>query len=417
MIEITNKEKCCGCSACCQVCPKRCIRMIQDNEGFLYPSVDTTLCINCGLCEKSCPIINNRQGGNPKELIAAINKDEKIRKESSSGGVFSHLAYNVIKQGGVIFAARFDDNWQVVIDSTDSLEEINRFRGSKYVQASVGNNYARCKSLLDEGRYVMFCGTPCQISGLLYFLHKTYPNLLTVDFVCHGVPSPLVWSKYIDELQNLIKLHKTNIFTFTTTYHNGTLSLKSPYRENYYMKAFLSNLTLRPSCYACPVKCGSSGSDITIADFWGIENVEPSMDDDKGTSLVVINSDKGKCAFELDGLKQKAIKIDALASNKAYSISSKLHPQRKEFFKNLDKGWSLSKSLNLIFRPPFKQQVKANVKKLISQLLSDKKYKSISNGEKEMLKSKSLLLSDVSFRDKQNGWRNYQLRLDFKPQD
>ena len=199
MITITDKSKCCGCNACVQACPKQCIEMHEDDEGFLYPRVDTTRCIDCGKCEKVCPVINQAEPHRPIKVYAAINPDEEIRRQSSSGGIFTLLAEQTIKEGGVVFGARFDESWQVTHDYTESIEGLASLRGSKYVQSCIGDTFLKAEAFLKQGRKVLFTGTPCQISGLKKYLHKEYENLLTVDFVCHGVPSPLIWQKYLSE--------------------------------------------------------------------------------------------------------------------------------------------------------------------------------------------------------------------------
>ena len=200
MIHIEEKSKCCGCNACVQRCPKHCIAMREDEEGFLYPIIDESSCINCGLCEKVCPVLNQGEERKPLKVYAAKNRNEEIRMQSSSGGIFTLLAEQIIQEGGVVFGARFDENWDVIHDYTETIDGLASFRGSKYVQSRVGETYKQAESFLKQGRKVMFAGTPCQISGLKLFLCKDYENLLTVDFICHGVPSPGVWRKYLEEL-------------------------------------------------------------------------------------------------------------------------------------------------------------------------------------------------------------------------
>ena len=198
MIAIKEKHNCCGCSACVQVCPKQCIRMYADNEGFLYPQVNSTICIDCGLCEKVCPVINQNKPNVPLSVYAAKNINEEVRIKSSSGGIFTLLAEQIISEGGVVFGARFNENWEVVHDYTETIDGLESFRGSKYVQSSISDNFKVAKQFLKEGRKVLFSGTPCQIAGLKKFLQKEYENLLTMEVVCHGVPSPMVWRDYID---------------------------------------------------------------------------------------------------------------------------------------------------------------------------------------------------------------------------
>lgn len=197
MIDILDKQKCCGCSACMQRCPKQCIAMQEDSEGFCYPIVDRNACIACGLCEKVCPMLNPYKARKPLEVHAAINRDEQIRRESSSGGIFTLLAEQTIRKGGVVFGARFDGNWEVRHDWCENIEGLGQFRGSKYVQSRIGACYRQAEIFLKSGRSVLFSGTSCQIAGLHRFLGKSYDNLLSVDVICHGVPSPLVWLSLI----------------------------------------------------------------------------------------------------------------------------------------------------------------------------------------------------------------------------
>lgn len=201
MISIKDKQDCCGCGACAARCPKQCITLQRDSEGFLYPQVDAQLCIECGLCEKVCPVLHQApKEQHPRQTLAAVNRDESVRETSSSGGVFTLLAEKVLARGGVVFGARYDEQWQVVIDYTESIEGLAAFRGSKYVQARTADTFKQCEAFLKAGRQVLYSGTPCQIAGLHRFLRKSYPNLLAVDFICHGTPSPKVWSKYLDEV-------------------------------------------------------------------------------------------------------------------------------------------------------------------------------------------------------------------------
>ena len=326
MIKIQEKNRCCGCSACVQRCPKQCIQLKEDSEGFLYPEVDQSLCIDCGLCEKVCPFLHVDTPVQVLDVWAVKNRDESERLRSSSGGVFIALAKEVIRENGVVFGAVFDEKWEVKHIHAVTLDEVYPMMGSKYLQSRIGNVYKEAESYLKQGRKVLFTGTPCQLAGLRKYLRKDYPNLLAVDFLCHGVPSPKVWRKYLDEVttrqgggKNSVLSHHSNgkvkiqsidfrskssgwkRYSFALTLSEAvadgkqnTVLLSSVFYENPYMQAFLSDLSLRPSCYACPVKAGKSRSDITIADFWGIEDVLPEFDDDRGVSLIVDFSGKGK---------------------------------------------------------------------------------------------------------------------------
>ena len=200
MIHLTDPSMCCGCSACVQRCPHSCITMQADADGFEYPVLDLARCVDCHLCETVCPVINKQDIRMPISVFSAKHKSESVRLNSSSGGVFSLLAQIVLDNNGVVFGARFDQQWNVVHDSIDSKEHLHYLRGSKYVQSHIGNCFIEAERLLNEGRLVMFTGTPCQIAGLNDYLDKSYENLISVDIVCHGVPSPKLWQDYISSL-------------------------------------------------------------------------------------------------------------------------------------------------------------------------------------------------------------------------
>lgn len=348
MIQINEKENCCGCSACASICPKHCITMKDDIEGFLYPKVDDEECVNCHLCEKVCNELHPFEKREPRQVLAAINKNEKVRLKSSSGGIFYVLAENVVRENGVVFGARFDENWQVVIDFTENVKGIESFMGSKYVQSRIANAYKDVRRFLTDGRKVLFSGTPCQVAGLHKFLRKSYDNLLTVDFVCHGTPSPKVWKMYLNEVtkegqcisgiefRNKNKGWKNFCFNLKYKEGNDTISKLSSFSENHYMKAFLQDIILRPSCYNCKAKGCSSQSDITIADFWGVNTIFPEMDDDKGTGLVFVNTDKGMTLLDFTQFDVKETTYERVKSlNPACYCSSKIHPKRKLFFHKL----------------------------------------------------------------------------------
>ncbi len=199
MITISEKKDCCGCNACVQRCPKQCVTMHEDSEGFLYPKVDESLCIDCSLCEKVCPVINQGVERKPLEVYAAKNPNAEIRMQSSSGGIFTMLAERTIDNGGVVFGAAFNEDWEVEHKSAETKEDLAAFRGSKYVQSRIGETFKQTESFIKEGREVLFSGTPCQIAALKLFLRKEYQNLITVDFICHGVPSPGVFKTYLNE--------------------------------------------------------------------------------------------------------------------------------------------------------------------------------------------------------------------------
>lgn len=314
MITINNKHNCCGCSACAQVCPKQCISFEEDEQGFRYPLVDKAICVDCGLCEKVCPVLNAGEPRQPLAVYAAINPNEEIRKESSSGGVFTMLAESILDEGGVVFGARFNEQWEVVHAYTESKEGLAPFRGSKYVQSRVGETYRQTKVFLQQGRKVMYTGTPCQIAGLKRYLGKEYDQLLTVDVVCHGVPSPLVWRDYLRDItsDNLPQIASINFRDKSTGWKDYSVKISrkkgkdyvnESFRQNLFMQVFLKDLCLRPSCANCAAKSGKSGSDLTIADYWGMEDSD--WDDNKGTSLVLVHSSQGQQSMDACGVSKK----------------------------------------------------------------------------------------------------------------
>lgn len=306
MINITDKHSCCGCSACAQRCPKQSITMQEDEEGFLYPHVDDSTCIDCCLCEKVCPCLNHSDPHEPIVSYAAKNTDKDVRDTSSSGGIFTPIAECIIAGGGVVYGARFNDQWEVQHAKAETKEELSAFRRSKYVQSYIGSTYKEIEKLLKEGRDVLFSGTPCQVAGLRNFLRKEYDNLITLDIICHGVPSPKIWREYVGQLPTegvrdiLFKDKSTGWrgYSFTLKDSKGNTLFTERASKNKYLTAFGRNLTLRPSCFNCPAKAGRSLSDITLADFWGVEKIHPKMDDNKGTSIVLCNTDKGKMLIE-----------------------------------------------------------------------------------------------------------------------
>jgi len=357
MIAIKEKSACCGCAACVQVCPQQCITMQEDEEGFLYPHVDTVKCIDCGLCENVCPVLHQNSPRKPLDVYATKNKNEQIRKESSSGGLFTLIAESIIKQGGVVFGAKFNDKWEVVHAYSETIEGLEPFRQSKYVQSVIGESFKQVQTFLKEGRKVLFSGVPCQIAGLKLYLRREYEKLLTVDIVCHGVPSPLVWQNYLGEsLHQLVPKKQTSRAAITAinfrnkdhgwkTYHfvlkgfSGTkkIEINQSNSQNIFMKGFIKNLYLRPSCYACPAKSFKSGSDITLGDFWGIANFLPGEDDDKGTSLVAINTKKGEASYAK--LTLSAVKTTyaiALSGNPSLESSVLASKNRDLFYKNAE---------------------------------------------------------------------------------
>lgn len=404
MIEIVEKKDCCGCGACEQRCPKQCITMQEDHEGFLYPSVDLATCNDCGLCEKVCPVLHQGEPRKPLHVYAAKNKNEQIRKESSSGGIFTLLAEAILAEGGVIFGARFNDKWEVIHDYIETIEGLSNFRGSKYVQSKVGETFKQTEIFLKEGRKVLYSGTPCQVAGLKRYLRKEYDNLLAVDFVCHGVPSPKVFRLYLEEIINkLAQKGKNSVSSLLSSpvitsisfrdkscgwkkygfvlrlsdpiqgTDKNTVSFSETIGKNIFMRGFLHDLYLRPSCHACPSKTFKSGSDITIADFWGIAKYHPEFDDDKGTSLILSNTITG--ADSLSKLNFDFIDTiyeQALSGNASMEKSVTKHKNRDEFFAEVRSG-SVVGTIIKYTKPTTKQRLRRYILYIPIKILSKTK--------------------------------------------
>lgn len=344
MIEIRDKYTCCGCHACFQSCPVKAITMVFDEEGFLYPEVNNKKCINCNKCEQVCPEIIQKKTLPVIKTYAAYRKSFKKRLDSASGGIFAVIAEFVIKNNGVVFGAAFDDEWNLKHCAIQSLDKLINLQGSKYLQSTIGTAFQETEKYLNLGKMVLFSGTPCQIQGLRKYLKKDYPKLITVDLICHGVPSPKVWEQYIAEISKGRRLEKFQprdksngivdaplIFLFS----NGE-SITEKYSENLYIKGFIEDFYLRPSCYKCKFKGSERCSDLTLGDFWGIEKIEPRFADQYGISAVMLHTDKADKIFNL--IKHELIitssTVEQVAiENPSLMFSVYEKTKRKEFFK------------------------------------------------------------------------------------
>lgn len=344
---LDNPSKCTGCYACVSACPKSAITMVRNSEGFEYPRIDKEKCIECGLCREMCPSEKKREAAKIISAKAVVNKDSEIIKNSSSGGVFNALAEHTLNRSGVVFGAGYNENFTVVHKYTETIEGVNELMGSKYVQSRIGNAFTEAQAMLNQGKEVLFVGTPCQISGLKAFLKKDYDNLVTVDFICHGVPSPTVWEKYIDNLEKRNGSAVKAVSFRSKEKGWGNYSLKVDFDNgetfsqlgsvNAYTHAFQQNLILRPSCYACTNK-SARASDITLADFWGIKSILPEWHSEEGTSLVLTHTEKGEKLFsELSQIKMTEVTVEqGLANNPSYKSSAIENINRKLFFKKIN---------------------------------------------------------------------------------
>lgn len=305
-----RKEDCCGCTACYNVCPKEAIKIEPDREGFLYPKIDQSLCIDCQLCKKVCPVINEKSLKNKIEgdFYLSKHKSEDTLKNSTSGGAFTAISDIFLKEEGIICGVDFDDNFCIVHEMTETKEGRDRFRFSKYVQSKLGDIFPKIKEKLAEGRKVLFSGTPCQCAGLKAFIGNSplKENLYICDLICHSVPSPFIWEEFkkvlekenggvIDEVHFRTKKLDWNRTNSNKSFLFSTTAMNEVQGDERFYKMFFGLLSIsRPSCSACRFTDTHRVSDITIADYFGIEEFAPEKYDKRGLSLVIVNNEKGE---------------------------------------------------------------------------------------------------------------------------
>lgn len=378
MIHITEKEKCSGCSACSAVCPKQCIQLFEDEEGFQYPKINTELCIDCGRCNQICPIENVQENERKSiSVLGAVNKNKEVQKKSSSGGVFYSLARNVLKKGGVVFGALYDENLEVVHSFIEKESDIVKMQGSKYVQSDMQSSFVQVKEFLKKNRLVLFSGTPCQVKGLLNFLGKEYDNLITVDFICTGVPSPKILRAYKEKIldkngrkaQNIeFRNKKDGWISFSMLFDFGKDKKYISRYESGYINGQYSHITLRPACYSCEFKKLNSRSDIKLSDFWLVKQAHPEFYDYHGVSHVMINSEKGMSLFnevkeEFDICESSYEEVEKY--NHAFTVKSPLNKKRETFFAEIaDENVTPEKIVSLldnITKKPWKERLRCKL--------------------------------------------------------
>lgn len=340
-----NRADCSGCEACANTCPRNAITMRRDAEGFAYPAVNRELCIGCGKCDAVCPALNfaKKIPDALPNVFVAVNPNAKIRRHSSSGGVFSALSELVLRDGGIVFGAAFDENFHVKHTAVETLDELEKLRGSKYVQSQIGDVYRQVKDAL-KSRQVLFSGTPCQCAGLKSFLGKDNENLLTVEIICHGTPSPMLWENYIGELGYAHEIRHVNFRSkrkgWTTSHLEINFADQGYYLkmvgQDTYGKLFLSGLSERPSCHACKFRFPNGKSDLTIGDAWGIQKFAPEMFDNRGASVVFVHTAKGNDFFERATLIKRQVRFfDAALKNPAFIVPLAADSRREIFFANI----------------------------------------------------------------------------------
>lgn len=347
-----EKKECCGCGACFQACPTKCITMELDEEGFSYPVIDDSKCIKCGRCTMVCPYEYVEQVEEP-QVFAATCLDDEIRYNSSSGGIFTVLANAILSIDGIVCGVKYDsENHCVQHILVEKEKDLKLLQGSKYIQSTVGYSYLRIKEYLNNKRFVLFSGTSCQVAGLLSFLGKDYNNLLCVEVICHGVPSSKLWKKYIDYVENKENKKIENVYFRSKKYSWNDFGVSINYLkqkekfnfsfEDPFFRMFNSNLCLRPSCYDCKFKGLHTKADISLGDFWNIENIDASYNDGRGLSVVLLNNNKGRNYFEkvASDLKVYSEGINysnACDCNKAIINSMRESDKREQFFYDLEK--------------------------------------------------------------------------------
>lgn len=378
-LTIISPEKCTGCQACRQICPHNAIDIIEDEEGFLFP-IKNANCTNCKLCINICPIINDvKRNENLKESIVYLfrHNDENVIEKSSSGGAFTAIVQDFYDDNCVIFGAEYSDGFKVIHSYVQDINDLDKFRKSKYVQSDVKNTYVEAKNFLISGKKVIYTGTPCQIAGLKNYLGRDYSNLLCIDLICHGAPSYKVFRKYLEFLhkkynskvkeitfrKRTTEQEKWNSRNISILFCNNKCIIQNSL-ENEYLNAYHRALNYRKSCSNCKFASVERNSDITIADCWGIENLYKDIDVHKGYSMVIINTQKGNELFDKIKKHQevKPLSIDfAISSNAQFSQPAKFHKNRKMFFENLDK-LQFDKLVNKCLR---KELIKAKIKKAV----------------------------------------------------
>ncbi len=348
MPNLCDPSHCTGCTACFLICPRNAIHMEADSEGFLHPAISEELCIQCGLCEAVCPVLNPLPENNFQTLAyAAICTQEDTRMQSTSGGVFTLLARWIFDHEGVVFGAVYDEDFSVHHCGITREEELQKVRTAKYSQSVLGDTFSQVRQLLKEGKYVLFSGTPCQVSGLQAYLQKTYEHLILVDVVCHGVPSPKVWQQYVsyrrehdapDSNVQAINLRSKETgwpgYSVRFAYENGKV-YNARNNEDPFLRGFVGNYYLRPSCYECTFKGISRTSDFTLADYWGVWDQLPKYNDGKGTSLVLLHSEKAK---KILAEIKPAVRIEKVEAEKSVTENpSAVQPSKRP--ENRDAFW------------------------------------------------------------------------------
>lgn len=374
---LENKEKkyCNGCGVCVEVCPVNAIKMIEDKEGFLYPEIDESKCINCKKCKNICSNFNI-QNNYKEKPYAGYTKNKTELNECSSGGMFYILAKYVMQKNGVVFGVKFNEQLKAEHDYAETLEECKKFRGSKYVRSDLKDSYFKAKKFLDDGRTVLFTGTPCQCSGLKTYLGKEYENLITCDIICHANPSPKVFEKYKKELEEKHgkKVHNIYFRSKENGWKNSTPIIEfedgEKIEDKTYYIAFVKELTIRPSCNSCPFASPKRVTDFTIGDLWGIEKLNLEIKQEDGVSLFTVNSQKAEKIFK--NVKNDMV-VQEIEGEKAYSYNHYKNvlpnKNREKFFEQIDEDRSIIKLMKKYTKEPFFKRCINKLKNIVKRII------------------------------------------------
>lgn len=388
-----DKKECSGCTACVSACPKQCITMRADEEGFFYPVINRTVCINCGLCEKVCPVEHPQYGNTHHEVYVAYLKDEGQRMQSTSGGGFYAIAKWILEQGGVVYGAAFDAHFKLRHIGVDTIEELQQLRGSKYLQSDLQHSFNEIREHLQQGRWVYFTGVGCQVAGLKSFLRKEYDTLLTSDLVCHGIPSQQMFDWHLDYLRRKEKGEITS-YSFrdnkewrvcetyeyvSQTRGKGTRRLYS-YDLSPYLYAFMWAFNYRYSCYNCKFAKVPRQGDITLADYWGVKNYFPDLDLSKGVSLLLVNSPKGHEVWQevKDTFIYRLSCVNDAAAENANLVHTTVMPEIRKHCYTLIRERGYKSVAEKEFKVPhyYKLRIKSFLSQtLLGKLLKRLKYK------------------------------------------
>ena len=390
---VCNRDKCTGCGACSMVCPLNCIQMITDAEGFYYPEIDTNRCIECNKCRKTCPslAITDSNDSYLTEAFAFINKNDQILARSTSGGFFSAIAEWVFRHNGIVYGCQYDNSFNAIFCKAETMEEIVAMRGSKYVESKAWPIFSEIKQSLENDRIVMFIGLPCQIGGLLSVLgDKAKKNLITVDILCHGVPSHKLFEAYLKQLTTekgpILEYHFRNKKywgwgswgTYLFNAHGKSKEQKLLAENDYYYCLYFKENNYRESCYRCKYASLPRISDITVGDCWSIEEIDSTIDSKVGVSLILLNSNKGKHIFDdikcLHSTRQISVE-DAIKYNKTITTPATRPEQRDEFylrfnqlgFKNTAARYCKLKHVMPVIARYLPRNLKKSVKRLIKK--------------------------------------------------